>query len=422
MAKDCKKLLHTQIYNSYGRRKTFSLFRLISGFQTGAVLALCILLTSCQGGDVSDGGSGVENFSFGTLQPQTLGPYFGNSTGEKIKIALLLPFSNTDPKVREIAKSLKDAAELALFDVNNTSIELIQKDTRGTAAGARFAAETAINEGAELILGPLIAQSVSSAGQVAKQSDVPVIAFSSTESVARNGIYLLSFLPSIEVRRIIDFSISRGLKRFAALVPARPYGNLIAGDITRITEERGGMLFTVERFSSKAGSLDRSVTKINQLSEEIDALMIADGYPILRLAAQDLGYPGNFQLIGTGLWHDPRITSEPGLYGAWFPGPEPGTRRAFERRFSSTYGRTPTRLASLGYDAVSLSATLARAPVGLRFTPEQLTNPKGFHGVDGQYRFHSDGRIERGLAVLQVSAGGFQVIDPSPKNFSGTNF
>ena len=375
----------------------------------------CLVLAACQG---TNGGGGNSGLSLGTPSPQTLGRDFGNAAGDKVKIALLLPLSNNDPQVRSIAQSLKEAAELALFDFNNPAIELVQKDTRGTAAGARIAADEAINEGAELILGPLRAQAATAAGQVAQPRSIPVVSFSSTESIAGNGVYILSFPPSVEVERIVSYAIARGMKQFAALVPSHAYGNVVAGDLTRITQEKGATLFTVERFNAQSGSIDGPVSKVTQLASRIDALMIAEGDPALRQIAQRLGAAPGFQLIGTGLWNDRAIASEPFLQGAWFPGPEPRTRQVFEDRFRSTYGRPPAAIASLAYDAVSLAAALARAPYGHRFTPEQLTDPNGFAGVDGLFRFRPDGRIERSLAILQVTQQGFQVVDAPRQSFA----
>lgn len=377
----------------------------------------CIALASCQTG----GGGGGGGLSLGGgASPQSLAQDFGNPTGEKTKIALLLPLSSKDTRVRAVAQSLKEAAELALFDFNNPNIILVPKDTKGTAAGARFAADEAIKDGAELILGPLRAQAVSAAGQVAQASNTPVVAFSTTESVAGNGIYLLGFLPSIEVERIVDFTIQQGKKRFAALVPARAYGNVIAGDLTRIVQEQGGTLFSVERFEPRNAQLAEPVRRIAQLTEQVDVVMIAEGPPLLATIAQQLTSQSQKQLIGTGVWNDPSIAREPALNGAWFPGPAPGTRQVFENRFQQTYGRPPESIASLAYDAVSLAAALARAPFGQRFTQAQITDPNGFAGVDGLFRFRQDGRVERGLAILQVTPQGLQIIDPPPQRFAAT--
>src|SRR6266849_3313041 len=63
---------------------------------------------------------------------------------------------------------------------------------------AQQAAQQAIGEGAEIILGPLFAHSVGAAAQIARARGVPLIAFSTDANVAANGVYLLSFLPESE--------------------------------------------------------------------------------------------------------------------------------------------------------------------------------------------------------------------------------
>ncbi len=90
----------------------------------------------------------------------------------------------------------------------------------------------------------------------------------------------------------------------------------------------------------------------------------------------------------------------------------------FEQQYSSTYGQSPPRLASLAYDAVNLAAGLARYPQGQRFTEARLTTPEGFTGVNGLYRFRPNGRIERALSILEVTPGGPRVVAPAPDKFS----
>jgi hypothetical protein len=51
-----------------------------------------------------------------------------------------------------------------------------------------------------------------------------------------------------------------------------------------------------------------------------------------------------------------------------------------------------------------------------------LTDPNGFSGVDGIFRFRADGSAERGLAILQVSPNGFTVVDAAPKSFPQPGF
>ncbi len=59
---------------------------------------------------------------------------------------------------------MRNAAELALAEFNSPDIQLLVKDDGGSAPGAQQAAQQALDEGAEIILGPLFALSVGPVG------------------------------------------------------------------------------------------------------------------------------------------------------------------------------------------------------------------------------------------------------------------
>jgi hypothetical protein len=104
--------------------------------------------------------------------------------------------------------------------------------------------------------------------------------------------------------------------------------------------------------------------------------------------------------------------------GAWYAAPDPARRADFERRFLATYGRPPNRLATLAYDGVALAGNLARLKPGGDFSAEAITNPSGWSGVDGIFRFLPDGRSERALAVIEVQSGRGTVVGPAPTTFT----
>src|SRR6516225_4275165 len=118
-------------------------------------------------------------------------------TGE-VKAALILPVS-AGGNAGLAGQAMRNAAEMALAEFNAPNVQLLVKDDTGTADGARLAAQRAVDEGCELILGPLFAQAVSIVGQVARSRNIPVIAFSTDSNVASRGIHLLSFLPETDV-------------------------------------------------------------------------------------------------------------------------------------------------------------------------------------------------------------------------------
>jgi ABC-type branched-subunit amino acid transport system substrate-binding protein len=386
---------------------------------------LCSFAVAGCGGISLNGGGGTSDTGLGNGQAVTENQVAEiKAGGGGAKVALLLPLS-AEGQAAIYARSLKQAAELALFDTNNPSIVLIPKDTRGTPGGAQAAAQEAVRDGAELILGPLFATEVKAVAPIARAANVPVIAFSSDRTVAGNGVLLLSFLPDQEVARVVSYAAGRGKKKFGALLPGSPYGQLVEQAMTASVPRQGGKIVEVERFAPSSSGLDEPVRRIAAAAKEgrIETLMIGEGGDLLKAIIPMLASAGvdrsQVQLVGTGLWDEPGVGSTPGLEGGWFAGPSPKAEEAFARRYKSAYGVEPPRIASLAYDAVSLAVALGRGAPGERFTLTQLTNPEGFAGVDGLFRFLENGGNQRGLAVMEITPTGNRVIDPAPARFSG---
>jgi ABC-type branched-subunit amino acid transport system substrate-binding protein len=108
----------------------------------------------------------------------------------------------------------------------------------------------------------------------------------------------------------------------------------------------------------------------------------------------------------------------PGLEGGWYAAPESNGFRSFAGRYRARYGNDPVRTATLAYDAVALVAALVKTQGQQRFSEQILTNSSGFAGIDGVFRFRTDGLSERGLAVMQVAPGGGRPVSPAPKSFT----
>ena len=169
----------------------------------------------------------------------------GQSGG--VKIALILPLS-AGGQTAIAANSLKNAGELAIAEANSPNVQLIVKDDKGTSDGATAAAQEAINEGAELIVGPLIAANVQAAAAVARPAGRPMIAFSSDASVASRGVYLLSFMPGTDVQRVVSYAAAQGKHSFAALVPDTAYGQVTSGAFQEAVTRAGGRVVALEHY------------------------------------------------------------------------------------------------------------------------------------------------------------------------------
>ncbi len=337
------------------------------------------------------------------------------------KVALLLPLTG---RAAAVGKALRNAAELALFDIATEDFALAFYDTASSPQTAAAAARSAINEGADMIIGPLFADSARSVGPVAQAANVPVLSFSNDRSAAGNGVWVLGLLPSEQVERVVRYAASNGYSRIGVLAPSNAYG-FEAMQAARDTAARTGA--TISRMRSytpgDSTSLSETVKSFAAGGEGgYDAVLVPEGgQNILNLAPLMAYYdidPNKVKYLGTALWADPSLGREPTLVGGWFAAPDPAGRKPFVDRYRSVHGTAPHGLASLAYDAVGLAAVLSRQPGGDGFSVENLTQPSGFNGADGLFRLLIDGTNQRGLAVLRLTANGFERVDPAPTSFS----
>ncbi|MBY0382722.1 MAG: penicillin-binding protein activator [Xanthobacteraceae bacterium] len=370
------------------------------------------------------GCAGLSNSLSSTEQPPGPSgpPQEAQAVGNgQVKVGLVLPLSGAG-NAGVAGNSMKNAAEMALAEFQNPNLQLLIKDDAGTSSGAQQAAQQALDEGSEIILGPLFGLSVPAVAQLTRGRNVPVIAFSTDASVAGRGVYLLSFLPQSDVNRIMDYSAGTGKRSFAALLPENAYGNVVETAFKQAVASKGGRIAVFEKYSSDPTQMQGAVRNVAQALNNADALLLADDGDALAQISSQLTAAGadlkRVQLLGTGLWDNPSVYASPNLQGGFFAAPDPAGYRAFSKRYHAKYGQDPVRTATLAYDSVALVAALARSSQGAgRFSPEVLTNASGFTGIDGLFRFRSDGTNERGLAVLRVSTGGGQIASASPKSF-----
>jgi ABC-type branched-subunit amino acid transport system substrate-binding protein len=337
-------------------------------------------------------------------------------TGQ-VKVGVILPLSAAG-NAGVAAQSMRNAAEMALAEFQNPNIQLLFKDDGGSPQGAQQGTQQALDEGAEIILGPLFAQSVPATAQATRARGVPVIAFSTDSSVAGRGVFLLSFLPESDVNRIVDYVAGTGKRSFASLLPENAYGNVVEAAFKPAVGRKGGRIVAFEKYGGDRATAARNVA---QALGTADTLFMADDGDSVVTVADALTAAGanlkNIQLIGTGLWDNPRVFASPALQGGLYAAPDPSGFRSFSSRYRAKFAADPVRTATLAYDAVALVAALARTQGPQRFATDVLTNPSGFAGIDGLFRFRPDGTNERGLAVMKVATGGGVPVAGSPKSF-----
>ncbi len=382
------------------------------------------------------------------------------------QVAILLPLSGDHAA---LGQGMLQAAQLALFDLGYEQFQLVPRDTKGTPDGARIAAQEAINSGAQLILGPLFSASVKAVKPIARRHNVNIITYSTDWTLADNNTFVMGFLPFAQVQRVAEYAHSQGIKNVGILAPNNDYGNAVIAAYNSLAYRRGIPSATVVRFPVGESDIsavvrrftayDDRVEALNQLirpletrlkqnpgdkaaRKELDqlkkmetwgdapyeAVLLPVGGDMARSIANLLSYydlpPHAVKRLGTGLWDDEGLATESALNGAIYAAAPASNRTEFERKYRMNYDDTPPRLSTLAYDSTALSIVLARNGLKnygqVRYDRADIMNPNGFAGLDGIFRFRSDGIIERGLALLEFSDGKIQVLDQAPYTFQNT--
>jgi branched-chain amino acid transport system substrate-binding protein len=330
------------------------------------------------------------------------------------RVAILVPTSGANAGV---GQSIANAANLALLDAGADRIRITVYDT---AKGAQAAADQALADGNRLFLGPLLAEDVRAVAAIARRADVPVISFSNDASVAGDGVYLMGFTPGQSVSRVVGFARTRGLERFAAIVPDGVYGRRASQAMIDAVQRSGGRLIGMQTFDRGAAGLRSAISRLGAQGG-YDAILIGDGGRIAASAAPIIaaGAGEGVRILGTELWStDSDLGRTAALRGAWYASPSDNMFNQLRTRYRARYGASPYRLASLGYDAVLLAVRIAKDwRPGRTFPEGELRDRGGFAGVDGAFRFGPNGIAERSLEVREVTAVGSMVVSPAPRSF-----
>ncbi len=375
------------------------------------------------------------------------------------RAALLLPLSG---RHGSIGQAMLNAAQLALFDVADERFALVVRDTGGTPHGARLAMQSALEERVGVVLGPLFAGSTRAVAEETRLLGINLLSFSNDRSVAGDGVFIAGLPPRGQVERVVDYAIRYGVSRFAVFAPQTTYGTTVVGALEDAVVARGGELVRIVSFNPAANDLTPELRVLAQYDErhqalleerakleasgddeaakmalkrlenldtlgkpDFDAVLLPLGGRSLLSVAPSLAYfdvdPVEIHYLGTALWDDPSLGTEPSLVGGWFAAPPPALWDGFRARYEQTYGSAPPRVATLAYDLVALSAVMARTTAGTGlpadFGVAALTQPSGFAGVDGIFRFTADGVVERGLAILEMERNQLRELEAAPQSF-----
>jgi len=351
------------------------------------------------------------------------GPIFGS--GATVPVALLVPYGSARPGDKVLARSLENAARLAVTDLRGVKIDLRVYPTAGAPAQAANAARKAVAAGARIILGPVFAASAKAAGAAVAGRNINVLSFSNNAAIAGGNLFVLGNTYANTSRRLLSYAVAQGYGRIVVVHDQTSDG---AAALQAVQSGAGRAGATILATSSYEFSQKGVVSAIPAIAQTITTsganavVFTADTAGALPLLVQLLPEngidPKAVKFIGLTRWDIPTQTlSLPGLQGGWFALPDPSLTQGFTQRYSSAYGSVPNPIAGLAYDGIAAIGALVKTGKSNALSRSALTQPAGFAGVSGVFRLLADGTNERALAIAQITNRQVQIIDPAPKSF-----
>lgn len=347
--------------------------------------------------------------------------------GAAVPVALLVPRGGGNPGDDLLAKSLENAAVLAVSELNGANIDLRVYSTAGNAQQAALQAQQAVSDGAKIILGPVYAEAANAVGVAVAGQNVNVLSFSNNTAIAGGNVFVLGYTFSNTAQRLVSYAAAKGETDIVVVHSTDVAGQTGRNAIQLATAGNPARVVGTVAYDLSQDAVTAAVPRIQAEMQSKDADVVfltatpSGALPLFAGLLPEAGVsPSQYQYVGLTRWNVPQPTlSLPGLQGGWFALPDPSRSNAFNNRFQARFGVAPHPIGGLAFDGIAaIGALVAQGNRGA-LTSSALTQANGFQGVSGVFRLRPNGTNQRALAVAQVQNGQAVIVDPAPQSFSG---
>jgi ABC-type branched-subunit amino acid transport system substrate-binding protein len=379
-------------------------------------------------------------------------------SSSNFRVGVLLPLTGD---VAKFGQGMQNAVLMAFEDMKNPNLILQFYDTQSTPQGAQEAAETALKQKVQMIIGPLTSDNVQAVSYKTKRTNIPVVAFSTDISVLQNQVYTLGLLVDEQVNRIVSYAANRRHTKLALLVPDNSTGISVAKSAVAAAKKNGAIVVRIafyepntsdfseiirqlSDFEKRAAPIMKEKQKLTPLAEkddeaakrqlqrisnketafkpDFDAVLIPESGAKLKSISAMFGYydvyGSDVKFLGTSVWENTRLNKENNVIGGWYPALSRNHNAYFNKKYNTLFGQYPNSLYAFAYDAVALASVLAKQK------PEDInaaiTTSDGFIGISGVFRMFKNGKNEHSLDIMEVTKTGDVVVSLAPKRFNYT--
>ena len=303
---------------------------------------------------------------------------------EKIKIGLLVPLTG---KNSEIGRSIINSTKLAINKINNTSIEIIPKDTGSDPNITLKSAKELSDLGIKIIIGPVFNDNLEYLDELKELTFLSLTNKDSKESknIINSGINATS-----QIKAIKKFIELNKIKKTIFLTPDVDYKNEIEKAIssskikimknyiynaepTKLTKQ----IEKITNYKKRKQNLEDEITRLEKSNEnnkerlierlekqdtlgdvKFDSLIIADFDESLKSVTTSLLYtdisPKKKYFITLNQWFDESLLNETSSQPLYFPSINKKNYENFSSEYFKKFNHYPNQLSFLSFDLVGL--------------------------------------------------------------------
>jgi branched-chain amino acid transport system substrate-binding protein len=376
----------------------------------------------------------------------------------KLQVALVLPFTG---ELQTWADDIQNGAIVAtemLAEEDLVKVKLTSHDTHGDALdAARIIADLSGSDDVDLAIGPLTSEAAAIATATLACGDLPLIVPAATQAgltAPASTAFQLSPNIGLQGIRMAEYAVEELSARTAAIITSTSSDHLrMASAFAERFEYLGGTVIGVEYYRARDkdfGPYIRDLKTIilghhpdstffvtadgdtldpDGVPARVDCLYMPGDARQLRLMLPQVRF---YKIYGTYLgsdgWADDAVyrLGDDVTRQAIFPSPFLGTSTSdeyleFAVAFDSRYGRQPSRLACLGYDAVQLAARAAQAgDISRKNLVRRLSDTKGHVGASGVITCGPN-RENIEMPLYRIVAGTATLLaEPAPEGIGDT--
>ncbi|WP_322894092.1 MULTISPECIES: penicillin-binding protein activator [unclassified Yoonia] len=347
-------------------------------------------------------------------------------TSAPVQVALLVPGGSGEGSDDFLARNFENAARMAIADLNGPEITLRVYNTGADPVMAASVARRAVDEGAQIILGPLFAEAANAVGVAVAGDNINVLAFSNNTSIAGGNVFILGQTFDNTARRLVQYASAQDVNRYMIAHGQDIGGEMGRDAIAAAVRQNGSQLVATEGYPLSQAGIFASTQRLVGTAQSSGAQAIfttaganAD-LPIVATGLADAGLnTEDTRLIGLTRWDSvPQLLSLPGVQGGLFALPDQGTSTQFQSRYAAAYGSQPHPLAGLAYDGIAaIGALIETGGDNVALSRAALTTRQGFRGTAGVFRLLPNGQNERGLAVATIQQNQVVILEQAPRSF-----